>query len=81
MLLNEVFTDLHFCWIEGIDFGNFGDKIRAKFNGVVIGTMGRKLVMGFLREDVHKVIAPLWYNWFCHLGSLSNLSGDGCFVD
>ena len=62
MFLNEVITGFHFCWVEGVDFGNFGDKVRVKFNDVVIGMMGGELVMSFLREDIHKVFAPFRYN-------------------
>ena len=75
MLFDEVFTGFHLCWVEGVDFGNFGDKVRAKFNGVVIGMMRGELVMGFLRKDTHKVFAPFRDDWFCCLGSLCNLGG------
>ena len=81
MVLDEVFTSFHLCWVEGVDFGNFGNKVRVKFNGVIIGMMGRKLVMCFLREDIHEVFAPFRYDWFCCLGSLSDLGGDGGLVN
>ena len=35
-----------------------------KFDCVVIGAMGRELIMGFLREDILKVLAPFRYSWF-----------------
>ena len=47
---------------------------------MVIGTMGRELVMGFLREGIHKVFAPFRYDWFCCLGSLSDLGGDNGLI-
>ena len=74
-------TCFHFHWIEEVDFGDSGDEVGVKFNGVVIGMMGRKLVMGFLREDICKVLAPFGYDWFCHLSGLSNLGGDGGFTN
>ena len=37
--------------------------------------------MGFLREDISKVFAPVRYGWFDYSGHLGNLGGDGCLVD
>ena len=65
MFINEGFTSFHFRWVERVDLGNFGGKVRTEFNGMIIGMMGRKLVMGFLREDIHKVVTPFQYDWFC----------------
>ena len=81
MFFNEVFAGLHFCWVKGVDFGDFGNKVGAEFDGVVIRTMRRKLTMGFRREDIGKVFAPFRYDQFCHLGSLCNLGGDSGLVD
>ena len=64
VFFDKGFTGLHFCWVEQIDFGDFGDKVWMKFNGVIIGAMRGKLVMGCLREDISKVFAPVRYNWF-----------------
>ena len=36
----------------------FFNKVWAKLNGVVIGVMGRKLVMSFLQKGIGKVFAP-----------------------
>ena len=49
----EVFFDkgsahFHLHWVERVDLGNLGNEVWVKFNGVVIGTMGRKLIMDFL---------------------------------
>ena len=81
MFFNEGFTSFHFHQIERVDLGNFRDEIGVKFNGMVIGTMGRKLIMGFLREDICKVFTPLWDDWFHHLGGLGDLGGDGDLVN
>ena len=81
MLFNKVLTSLHFHQIERVDFCDFGNKVRMKFNGVVIRAVRRELVMGFLREDAGEVFAPFWYDWFCHLGGLGDLGGDSSLVD
>ena len=65
----EVFFDkgfacFHLCWVEGIDLGDFGSEVWVKFNGVVIGMIRGELIMGFLREDVLEVFAPVRYNQF-----------------
>ena len=52
-----------------------------KFNGVVIGAMRGKLIMGFLREDICKVRTPVRYGRFNCSGRLGYLGGDGSFVD
>ena len=64
MFFNKGFTSHHFCQVEGVDLGNFGDKVRAEFDGIIIGVMRRELVMGFLREDISEVFAPFRYDWF-----------------
>ena len=64
VFFNKGFACLHLCWVEQVDFGNFGSEVGAKFNGMVIGTMGRKLVMGLLQKDVCKVFAPFRYGQF-----------------
>ena len=81
MFFNESFTSFHFCWVERVDLGDFRDKIGMKFNGMVIGMMGRKLVMDFLGEDICKIFTPLWDDWFCQLGGLDDLGGDDGFVN
>ena len=48
MFFNESFTSFHLGWVEGVDFGNLGDKVRMEFDGMVIGALRRELVMGFL---------------------------------
>ena len=64
MFLNKGFTGFHLCQVKRVDLGNFEDKIQVKFNGMIIGMMGGKLVMGFLREDISEVFAPFRYNQF-----------------
>ena len=81
MFFNESFTSFHLGWVEGVDFGNLGDKVRMEFDGMVIGAMRRKLVMGLFREDVCKVLTPFWDDWFHQLDILGDLGGDGGLVD
>ena len=71
----------HFCWIEGINFGDLGGEVRVKFDGVVIGTMRRELIVGFLGENICEVFAPIRYNRFSQLGGLGDLGRDGGLVD
>ena len=48
MFFNKGFAHLHLCWVERIDLGNLGSEVGMKFNGMVIGTMGKELIMSFL---------------------------------
>ena len=59
MFFNKGFISFHFCWVEQVDFGDFGDKVQTKFDGMVIGAVRRVLVMDLFRKDICKVIAPL----------------------
>ena len=81
MFFNKGFASFHLCRVEGVDFGDLGGKVWAKFNGMVIRVMGGELVMSFLREDISKVIAPFLYNWFDRLSGLGNQGGNSGFVD
>ena len=58
VFFDKVFASLYFCGVEQVDFSDFGNKVRMEFNGVVIEMVRRKLVMGFLCENVSKVFAP-----------------------
>ena len=46
VFFDKGFAHFHLCWVERIDFGNLGGEVRVKVDGVVIGAMGRELVMG-----------------------------------
>ena len=48
MFFDKGLASFHLCWVERVDFGDFGGEVRAQVNGMVIGAMGRELVMGFL---------------------------------
>ena len=81
VFFNKGLACLHLHRIERVDFGNFGNEVGAKFDGVVIGTMRGELVMSFLREDVCEVFTPIGYDWFYRSRCLSNLGRDRCFMD
>ena len=81
MFFNKGFTSFCLCWVKRVDLGNFEDKVRAEFNGMIIGVMRREMVMGFLREDICKVFTPLWDEWFHWLGGLGDLGRDGGLID
>ena len=48
MLFDEGFAYLHLCRVEQIDLGDLGSEVRMEFNGMIVGSMGRELVMSFL---------------------------------
>ena len=81
MFFNEGFAHLHFRWVEQIDLGNLGSEVGMKFDGVVVGAMGRELILSFFRKDILKVLAPFRYSWFDQSGSLGYLGRDSGFVD
>ena len=45
MFFDKGFACFHLSWVERIDFGDLGGEVRAKFDGVIIGAMGRELVV------------------------------------
>ena len=48
MFFDKGLASFHLRWVERINFGDLGGEVRAKVDGMVIGAMGRELVMGFL---------------------------------
>ena len=46
MFFNKGFACFHLHWVERIDFGDLGGEVWVKVDGVVIGAMGRELVVG-----------------------------------
>ena len=74
-------ASFHLCWVERINFGDPGGEVRVKVDGMVIGVMGRELVMGFLGEDICEVFAPFGYNGVNRRGGLGDLGGDGGSID
>ena len=64
VFFDEGFASLHFCWVEQIDLGDLWGEVRTKFNCVIVGSMGRELIMGFLGKDILEVFTPFRYGWF-----------------
>ena len=62
MFFDKGFTGFHLHWVERVDFSDLRGEVWAEFNGVVIGAVWGKLVMGFLGEDIFEVFAPVRYN-------------------
>ena len=81
MFLDEGFACLHFHWVEQIDLGDLGSEVGMKFDCVVVGVMGRELIMGFLGEDILEVLALFRYSWFDRSSSLGYLGRDGGFIN
>ena len=48
VFLNKGLASFHLCWVERVNFGDFGGEVRVKVDGMVIWAMGRELVVGFL---------------------------------
>ena len=48
VFFNKRFARLHLCWIERIDFGDFGGEVWVEFYGMVIRMMRREFVVSFL---------------------------------
>ena len=48
VFFDKGFTRFHFHWVERADFGDFGDEVWTKFNGMIVRVMRRELVMSFL---------------------------------
>ena len=44
-----------FFGVEGINFGNFWDEVFFKINGMVKGSVGRKLIVSGFSEHISKV--------------------------
>ena len=57
MFFNKCFTCFIFFGVEGINFGNLQDEIFLKINGVVEGSVGRKLIVSGFSEYISKVRA------------------------
>ena len=57
MFFNEHFTHFTFFGVEEINFGNFWDKIFFKINGMIEGSVGRKLIVSGFSEHISKVRA------------------------
>ena len=47
MFFDKGFACLHFRRVEQVYLGNFGSEVRTKFDGMVIGVVGRELIMVF----------------------------------
>ena len=46
-----------FFGVEGINFGNFWDEVFLKINGMIEGSVGRKLIMSGFSKHISKVRA------------------------
>ena len=55
MFFNECFTRFVFFGVEEINLGNLWKKIFLKINGMVKGSMGRKLIVSGFSEYISEV--------------------------
>ena len=80
VFFNKGFTSILLSRVKWIDFSNVGNKGVFEVDGVVEGTMGRKLFISLLREYISEISTKLRNgNFFC-LFSLSHFGRDGKFV-
>ena len=77
MFLDEGFASFHFQGVQEIDFGNFQGKGWFEVNGMVIGLMQGKFVVGLFREHIGEDITPFQENGFLSWHFLGDLSRYG----
>ena len=81
MFLNEHFTCFAFLGVEGINFGNLWDKIFLKINGMVEGSVGRKLIVSGFSEHISEVRAKGGDRYVLGLFRDGKFCGYGDFVN
>ena len=59
MFIDEGLARFLFLWVKRVHLSNLWNKRRLKVDGVVIGSVGGKNIMGFLGEHIVKVGAPI----------------------
>ena len=81
VFVDEHFTGFLFLRVEGIYLGNFGNKRRFKVDGVVVGSMGRKYVVGFLREHIFEIRTPIGDFLIRGFRCLGKFGGQGDLIE
>ena len=80
VFFNECFMDILFSRVEWVNLGNLGNKGVLEVDGMIKGTVGRKLFISLLGEDIGEVSTELGNGDFLRFLSLSDLHGDSKFV-
>ena len=71
VFIDEGLACFLFLWVERVYFSDLGNERGLKVNSVVIGSVGRKNVVGLLREHIVEVRTPIrnfLVGSLCHLG-------------
>ena len=59
VFIDECLACLLFLWVERVYLGNLWNKRGFKVDGMVVGSMGREYIVGFLREHILKIRTPI----------------------
>ena len=81
VFIDEGLACFLFLWVERIHLSDLGNEQGLKVNGVVVGSVGRKNVVGLFGEHVCKVRTPIrnfLIGGLCHLGEFG---GQGDLVE
>ena len=81
MFFNECFTCFAFFGVEGINFGNLRDEIFLKINGMVGGSVGRKLIVSGFSKHISEVRAKGGNGYVLGLFGDGKFHGYGDFVN
>ena len=81
MFMNEGLAHLLLLWVERVHFSDLWNERGFEVDGVVIWSMGRENIMGFLRERVFKVGTPIRDRLIGDFSSLGEFGGQGDLVE
>ena len=81
MFINEGLAHLLFLWVERVHFSDLWNERGFEVDGVVIWSMGRENIMGFLREHIFKVGTPIRDRLIGGFSSLGKFGGQGDLVE
>ena len=79
VFLDELLTGLLFLWVKRVYLGNLWNKRGFKVDGMVVGSMGREYIVGFLGEHILKIRTPIrdfligGFRCLCKFGGQSDL--------
>ena len=80
MLFNESFASIFLSRVEWVDLGNLGNEDIFEVNSMIKESMGRELLVSFLRKYISKVSTEVRNGYFLGFFSLSDFHEDGKFV-
>ena len=81
MFIDESFACFLFLWVKRIYFSDLWNERGLEINGVVIWSMRRENIMGFLREHVFEIRPPTRDLLIRNLSSLGQFGGQGDLIE